>query len=302
MAQRLGGYKGANMPIPYEKLTYNDILHHKEAYDCFNRAGKELFSEWDIVGFEKAVLGCGDSHFLYMAEKIKETPNLYGELNKKMPFLRFREEGQHFGYELFLSPPPFWGSRGAPLWWAYVARKLTSYALPMDEQELFDVYSDTAKEFGINMKYDEPYYIKRFAAGGMSSGVVTGEFVRKGWYVIRDRNRLYSKPLIKTSGLYLEKAKERIIWYCDQFKGGAFEIVPVLDEDDFIFAINDCKCNDHQREVALTLWGVYTGTPLSISELAKKNGVTYNSIRQIEKRFLQHILTNRNRETIIRPK
>ena len=23
-------------------------------------------------------------------------------------------------YELFLSPPKNWGSRGAPLWWAYV--------------------------------------------------------------------------------------------------------------------------------------------------------------------------------------
>ena len=195
------------MPIPFEKLTYTDILHHQLAYGCFDEVGKSLFQEWDIVGFEKAVLGCGDNHFLYMAEKIKETPNLYGELNTTMPFLRFREEGQHYGYELFLSPPPFWGSRGAPLWWAYVSRKLTKYTLPMDEQDLFDLYNEAAKEFGINMKYDDHYYIERFAAGGMSSGVVTGEFVRKGWYVIRDRNRLYSKEINKSSKLFLDKAK-----------------------------------------------------------------------------------------------
>ena len=290
------------MPIPFEKLTYTDILHHQLAYDCFDEVGKSLFKEWDIVGFEKAVLGCGDNHYLFMAEKIKNTPNLYGELNVTMPFLRFREEGQHYGYELFLSPPPFWGSRGAPLWWAYVARKLTQFTLPMDEQELYDLYNDAAKEFGINIKHDEPYYIQRFAAGGMSSGVVTGEFVRKGWYVIRDRNRLYSKPINRKSELYLDKAKERIEWYCNQLRVYDFEIVPEFTADDFLFAINDCKCNDHQREIALTLWGVYTGNPMTISELARIKGVTYSAIRQIEKRFLQHILTNKNRDTIIRQK
>jgi len=82
------------MPIPFEKLTYTDILHHQLAYGCFDEVGKSLFQEWDIVGFEKAVLGCGDNHFLYMAEKIKETPNLYGELNTTMPFLRFRDVGR----------------------------------------------------------------------------------------------------------------------------------------------------------------------------------------------------------------
>ena len=50
------------MPIPYDKLTYNDILHHQAAYECFDKAGKELFPDWDIIGFEKAVLGCGDNH------------------------------------------------------------------------------------------------------------------------------------------------------------------------------------------------------------------------------------------------
>ena len=34
------------MPIPYDKLTYNDILHHQGAYECFDKAGKELFPDW----------------------------------------------------------------------------------------------------------------------------------------------------------------------------------------------------------------------------------------------------------------
>ena len=44
------------MPVLYENLTYNDILHHQAAYECFDRAGKEMFEDWDIIGFEKAIL------------------------------------------------------------------------------------------------------------------------------------------------------------------------------------------------------------------------------------------------------
>lgn len=111
-----------------------------------------------------------------------------------------------------------------------------------------------------------------------------------------------SKPIDKSSNLYLDKAKERIAWYCEQLRVCDYEIVPDLTADDFLYAINDCKCNDHQREIALTLWGVYTGKPMTVSQLAKTKGVSYNAIRQIEKRFLQHILTNKNRDTLIKLK
>ena len=32
------------MPIPYDKLTYNDILHNQAAYERFDSVGKELFT------------------------------------------------------------------------------------------------------------------------------------------------------------------------------------------------------------------------------------------------------------------
>lgn len=160
------------MPIPYDKLTYNDILHNQAAYERFDKAGKELFSDWDIIGFEKAALGCGDNHYLFMAEQIKKVPHLFGDLDKTMPFLRFREKGQHYGYELFLSPPKNWGSRGAPLWWAYAARKFTYDKLPMDEQFFYEKYKSIVQEFGMRIYSNHIVYIERFAAGGMSSGVV----------------------------------------------------------------------------------------------------------------------------------
>ena len=181
------------MPIPYENLTYNDILHHQAAYEIFDQCGKTLFTDWNIIGFEKAVLGDGDTRYLTMAEKIKETENLFVNLNKAMPFLHFREQGQHYGYELFLSQPSNWESRGAPLWWAYVARKFTYEKLQMDEEVLYQKYESIAKEFGLSINGNHYQYIERFAAGGMSSGIVTEHFVQEGWKSIKRRNRLYKK-------------------------------------------------------------------------------------------------------------
>lgn len=278
------------MPIPYEKLTYNDILHHKAAYDCFDRAGKEMFSGWDIIEFEKAVLGCGDNHYLFMAEQIKKSSNVYNNLDNEMPFLRFRESGQHYGYELFLSPPPSWGSRGAPFYWAYVAREFTFDKLPMDEQYLYDKYRTIAKSFGLNINSCLHKYIEQFSAGGMSSGIVTEEFVRRGWYSIRNRNKLYSGQYKSVPDLYLDKVKLRLQRYASNNKFVNFEINLDFDSVMFEFALADCKANAHQKEVATTLWGIYNAKPLTIAEMALELGISKERVIQIEKRVLQHLL------------
>lgn len=184
------------MPIPFEKLQLKDILYHQAAYDCFNDCGKRLFAEWDIEGLEKAVLGCGDNHFLYMAEKIRQTPDLYGDLNKTMPFLKFREQGQHYGFELFLSDPMFWESRGAPLFWAYAARRFTYDKLPMDAVRLKEKYLSIAAGFNIPTEGDEYVFVERFAAGGMSSGVVGSRFIRESLSVLLQRNTKYQTDAV----------------------------------------------------------------------------------------------------------
>lgn len=287
------------MPIPYDKLTYNDILHHQAAYECFDKAGKELFSDWDIIGFEKAALGCGDNHYLFMAEQIKKVPHLFGDLDKTMPFLRFREKGQHYGYELLLSPPKNWGSRGAPLWWAYAARKFTYDKLPMDEQFFYEKYKSIVQEFGMRIYSNHLVYIERFAAGGMSSGVVGEEFVRQGWYELRRRNRLYRSDEVASDTLYLDKVKERIAWYCDTRSTFEYKLNPDFDSNSFLFAFEDTNMNEHQREIVAQLWGLYSGKPKSKKEVAEDMGVTYNRIRQVEICCLRHILRNRNRNTLI---
>lgn len=44
--------------------------------------------------------------------------------------------------------------------------------------------------------------------------------------------------------------------------------------------------------------GVYTRKPLKAKEVAENKGVTY-CVRQLERNFLRHLLSNKNAETLI---
>lgn len=45
--------------------------------------------------------------------------------------------------------------------------------------------------------------------------------------------------------------------------------------------------------------GVYTRKPLKAKEVAENKGVTDNCVRQLERNFLRHLLSNKNAETLI---
>lgn len=110
-----------------------------------------------------------------------------------MPFLKFGEEGTHHAYEMFLSDPCGWGSRGAPLFWAYASRAFTYDALPMDPSPLKEKYLGIAKSFGIPASGDEYVHIDRFASGGLSSGMIGGSFIEESLKTLLRRNELYRK-------------------------------------------------------------------------------------------------------------
>ena len=49
------------MPVSYTKLPYEQLLCHQAAYDLIDTKGREYFDRWDILEFEKAILGCGST-------------------------------------------------------------------------------------------------------------------------------------------------------------------------------------------------------------------------------------------------
>lgn len=179
-----------------------------------------------------------------------------------------------------------------------IRTELSMLLLERDELQ-FVICKNIVQEFGMRIYSNHIVYIERFAAGGMSSGVVGEEFVRQGWYELRRRNRLYRSDEVASDTLYLDKVKERIAWYCDTRSTFEYKLNPDFDSNSFLFAFEDNNMNEHQREIVAQLWGLYSGKPKSKKEVAEDMGVTYNRIRQVEICCLRHILRNRNRNTLI---
>ena len=88
------------MPIPYEKLDFTILFHSQAAYERIDSVGKKLHSDWDIIEFEKSLFGAGGNRF-FPADKEDDLKIELADLNESMPFLKFREPGQHYAYELF---------------------------------------------------------------------------------------------------------------------------------------------------------------------------------------------------------
>ena len=182
---------GDHMPVSFENLEFRRLLHHKLAYECIDAVGGSLYDDWDVIQFEKSVLGAEYCPAFKREDELAILRQELLRLDGQMPFLRFGEEGTHHAYELFLSEPGFWGSRGAPLFWAYAAREFTTDILPLDPRLLVQKYLAVAYELGIPYGVDEYAYIERFAAGGMSSGQVGGAFVEEGLKTLLRRLPLY---------------------------------------------------------------------------------------------------------------
>ena len=180
------------MPIPYEKLDFTILFHSQAAYERIDSVGKKLHSDWDIVEFEKSLFGAGGNRF-FPADKEDDLKIELADLNESMPFLKFREPGQHYAYELFLSAPDTgWGSRGMPFLWVYMARQFTYDKLPISEENIVEKVKGTLHSLGISERNEEYVYIERFAAGGMSSGRVNGKLFWECFLpVILRRSKLY---------------------------------------------------------------------------------------------------------------
>lgn len=152
------------------------MFHNQEAYNCIDSAGKKLYLNWNIIEFEKTVFG--NKELILFHHRHGNTLKIeLSELNPQMPFLKFDEPGQHYAHKLFLSEPDrSWGLRGVPFLWAYMVRQFTNDKLPMPCDEIIKKAKSMLHELGIDETSEENVYIKRFAAGGLSSGIVTGKY------------------------------------------------------------------------------------------------------------------------------
>lgn len=180
------------MPVERTRLSIKELLYEKETYEILEDTARHLYKDFDMKQLEGAVLGGGEycpgveNNELVMKARIR----LDG-WDKKKPFLKFGEPGQHYANELFLSQPCNWGSRGAPFFWAYMARLFSYDELPLSADVLRKKYMHEVEKLGIPYGVDEYVHIPQFAHGGMSSGMVGGMFVADALDVLLQRLNLY---------------------------------------------------------------------------------------------------------------
>jgi hypothetical protein len=78
--------------------------------------------------------------------------------------------------DLFDPAPSQWGSRGDPFLWMEMSRALCHVAIPNEDRDVERILLGCFTALtGAELKSDQALYVERFARGGMSSGMVSGE-------------------------------------------------------------------------------------------------------------------------------
>lgn len=79
--------------------------------------------------------------------------------------------------DLFTERPATYGLRGDPYFWKYLEEYFSKVEFPYSETWLTDdVYRLFVQVSGEQLSVDATPYVEEFAHGGMSSGVLCGEF------------------------------------------------------------------------------------------------------------------------------
>ncbi|MBQ9141470.1 MAG: hypothetical protein IJX63_06705 [Lachnospiraceae bacterium] len=79
--------------------------------------------------------------------------------------------------DLFIERPETFGARGDPYFWEYLERYFSKVEFPYSETWLTDdICRLYVQVTGEQLRVDSAPYVEEFAHGGMSSGVLCGEF------------------------------------------------------------------------------------------------------------------------------
>ncbi len=100
---------------------------------------------------------------------------------------------------IFKDKPKQWGLRGDSYFWEYLEEKFSEYQFPLEYDEFEKIVKEEhLKLTGVELTRESVGKCQGFAQGGMSSGVISGEF----WNV-------EALPLLRTR---LEKSSKGFIY------------------------------------------------------------------------------------------
>ena len=180
------------MPVHYYDVPIEQLILHKKVYNIISIRGTERWSDWNIHEFEGAIIQRCPYHGIWNLNEFKDYIKDDLEiLDQEMPFLKFKEAGQHYAYELFLSIPEQWGARGEPGFWNKLAREFTYCKLPMKQEDFIQMYKNIVSSYWIPIGREEYINIPEFDHGGMSVGMVGGLFAEHALDLLLSRLEKY---------------------------------------------------------------------------------------------------------------
>jgi DNA-directed RNA polymerase sigma subunit (sigma70/sigma32) len=89
---------------------------------------------------------------------------------------------------------------------------------------------------------------------------------------------------------YLDRVIEQLEEFCRHYKQKELRVKQDFSLSMLMDAARESDCTDRQLEICLTVWGVYTGKPLTYKAAGEKMGVSGSRVTQVEQRALHHIL------------
>ncbi len=179
-----------------EGLTTSQLLCNGDFVSHVDFLGRRRFKDWDVDAFICGRLGAGE----YRPNLDMASIDYSGIDGLALNSL----DGVHYGYELCLKPLDQWPLRGAPFFWAELARNLTRLVLPLDGAQVVAIVRDMMERHGIPPVGDEWILVPEYCRGahsGMSTGAITAAGVNIIMDEILRRNSLFREA----PGRFLEE-------------------------------------------------------------------------------------------------
>lgn len=286
------------MPLSYKSFNIYQLLCHRRTYELIDDVCKAGIPNWNISRFEREI----HSELLDMGSTIDTVMELVSakldELDRQYPLLRYLEQGQHVGDELFLTvPDPQFDYSAYYILWAIIAREFSGELLPMDETELRKKFVSIVKGYGINYENGKNYEVDalKINDGWHLDGLVNAHDIRRSLYLVEDRNRAFMKRMeCDADKLYIDHARKRFEQHCQLIstQDQCYVLRKDFDAHNMCFAI-DSSCTVKQRDYTFQRWGIFTGKPLSCNKAGAVCGVTTERIRQSENTVLRNSVRDR---------
>lgn len=273
------------MPISYTQLSTYNLLQDKCTYNLMNEICEKKFDDWDIMAFERAILG-EDTQVSYTEEDVRSAicEHLFA-LDKTRPNLLYLEQGTHYGSELFRIVPESSEPRSSfKLLWSHISRVFSDYVLPIDKNEFRQMFLAELEKIGIRQQTNREYRIAQFAIndGFGKDGTINAKDVRYAMYFAEARNRAFSLQTENNGEtIYLDVIRDILEKKAKMYSNEYYTLRLKKDFDIHTLCfVVDSSCTVKQRTAAFLRWGVFTGEPLTYEECGRRLGVSGKSVSQ----------------------